>query len=378
MKTVLVFDTELTGHHLEYLHHLYLKAGSSNDKYIFCVPSEFEQKKEKFEWNFKDNIIVDYLDTKDCLELAKCNKLYKRTIKKCQILRNVTKKHNPTHVFLIHLISFLPFIGLYLSNTVKVSGIIYQIYLYRWKCSSIVGKFLDVIKFIIMTNTNCIDRIYLLNDFAAPRIINRLYKTSKFYFLPDPFVPIENLDSELDRDVLNIPDRNVVFLHFGSLSYRKGSLEILKALNYIDDKNNVTFIFAGKVNSEIKDEFYQLYNNVKNNIHTILIDEFCRYESLASLCVLSDYLLMPYKHIGQSSGVIGYAAQFKTPVIGPNKGLIGKLIRRYKLGITLDDTSCYSIANYINRLDRQQKVVCQSYLASNNVNSFISSISFDV
>lgn len=43
---------------------------------------------------------------------------------------------------------------------------------------------------------------------------------------------------------------------------------------------------------------------------------------------------MPYHLTSLSSGVFGYAAVFNKPVIGPDNGLIGKLIQKYELGIT--------------------------------------------
>ena len=44
---------------------------------------------------------------------------------------------------------------------------------------------------------------------------------------------------------------------------------------------------------------------------------------------------MPYHITNLSSGVIGYAALFGKPVIGPSKGLLGHLINKYQLGETV-------------------------------------------
>ena len=59
MKKILIFDVEVTGHHLEYLHHIYSLATQSNDTYIFCLPKEFNKVKSQFEWEKCDNIIFD-------------------------------------------------------------------------------------------------------------------------------------------------------------------------------------------------------------------------------------------------------------------------------------------------------------------------------
>ncbi len=58
---------------------------------------------------------------------------------------------------------------------------------------------------------------------------------------------------------------------------------------------------------------------------------------------------MPYSNTAQSSGIIGYCAQFKTPVVVPNHGLLGKLVRRYSLGYTVDLSSSKNVADFITQ-----------------------------
>jgi hypothetical protein len=58
MKKILIFDVEVSGHHLEYLHHIYSLATQSKDTYIFCLPKEFNNVKSQFEWKKCDNIIL--------------------------------------------------------------------------------------------------------------------------------------------------------------------------------------------------------------------------------------------------------------------------------------------------------------------------------
>ena len=90
-------------------------------------------------------------------------------------------------------------------------------------------------------------------------------------------------------------------------------------------------------------------------------------------------MLIPYKFVNQSSGIIGYSAQFQLPVIGPKEGLIGKLIKRYKLGYTIPNINHLSIAEFLNNnpLSNNRKDISNKYLTDNNVESFLSSIQFD-
>jgi glycosyltransferase involved in cell wall biosynthesis len=56
-------------------------------------------------------------------------------------------------------------------------------------------------------------------------------------------------------------------------------------------------------------------------------------------------VLAPYqRHVGMS-GILLLAAAAGTPVLSSNYGLMGALVRRHQLGITVDSTSIADIAN---------------------------------
>ena len=100
-----------------------------------------------------------------------------------------------------------------------------------------------------------------------------------------------------------------------------------------------------------------------------LFECFCPYEQIADLCYTCDVMLMPYKLVSNSSGVVAYASYFQKPVIGPSKGLVGKLIRKYQLGSRLDEISgrnlslLYPVKQEIGGRSRQ-------YMEINSIQSF--------
>ena len=79
-----------------------------------------------------------------------------------------------------------------------------------------------------------------------------------------------------------------------------------------------------------------------------------------------DVILTPYKRINTSSGAIGYAAQFKKPVIATGGGLLGKLVNKYHLGVLISDVSGESIADGIRRFESWH-YRNNSYLEKNNI-----------
>lgn len=375
-KRILIFDTEITGHHIEYLHHLLIKARNSQDEYIFCVSEDFiHAKGMEFDWSYGNNVIFKYIDVVKANEEVS---MLKRAYRRCKMLRSVIHSCDITHVFLISLITFIPFLPLFVSSKVHVSGIIYNIYLYRWNKSSIFLKIIDALKYIVLSCSKCVADVYILNDSASARILNRIYKTTKYKFLVDPYTPLK--DSYVSLDSLHIKADNTIYLHFGSLSDRKGTIDILEAIKLIQPEILLksTFIFAGKVQDNIRTQFYRLLDDIRmhKRCQIVVLDKFCDYGLIAELCKQSDILLMPYKAVSQSSGVIGYAAQYNTPVLAPSKGLIGKLVKKYKLGYLIEEVNPNNIASFINKWVNKKYNVSTEYLKINTVDNFINIIQF--
>lgn len=373
-KRILIFDTEVAGHHVEYLHHLLIKARNSQDEYIFCVSEDFiNVKGTEFDWNYGNNVIFKYVNTDKANEEVS---MLKKAYRKSKLLHSVIKSCDVTHIFLISLITFIPFLPFFVPSRIKVSGIIYNIYLYRWKKSSAFLKILDVLKYIVLSYSKCIDRVYILNDAASARVLNRIYKTKKYRYLVDPYVPLQNVEEPIP-DTWDFSSKKIYF-HFGAMADRKGTLEILKSLEFISSEvcSNSIFIFAGKVGENIKAEFYRLVNLYKKKTNLIVIDRFCSYGLIATVSKKANLLLMPYKVNTQSSGIIGYASQFNTPVLASAEGLIGKLVSKYKLGYTINEISPKAIAEFINQWEGKNKSIPKDYIEINTVSRFLEMIEF--
>ncbi|MCH3980539.1 MAG: hypothetical protein LKE41_01210 [Prevotella sp.] len=132
------------------------------------------------------------------------------------------------------------------------------------------------------------------------------------------------------------------------------------------------FVFAGRINTDIKEVFYKLYNSIKDKCDIVVWDKFCSYDELDELCRECDIIIAPYKNVYSSSGVIGYAAKYHKPVIVPNDGLLGKLVRKYKLGIAVNNLNSTAIYNL---LSSQKKILVDEkkqdkYIEFNSIDNF--------
>lgn len=357
MDTI-IFDTSVDGHHLEYLHHIYnLCKEKDNSKYVFLIPEEFEKIKLYRDWPKADNILFDYIKSDEIMSLKKADSFWRRQIILSSIINSKCKEHGIYNVFTNSILMLMPFAPLFLMRKVRLSGIIYDIYDYQQQNHSTwLSKIPLWLCYQMMSHSKFYRTLFILNDELAPARLNKKFCTRKFKYVPDPYVPLPTPKEDI-RETFKIPANNKVYAHIGSMSIRKGTLVCLDAISMLseEEKSNCTFIFAGHF-GHFKSEFDYKLNNLNLNANIIIHDEFCSYELLAAICAASDYILVPYLETMRSSGIIGYAAQFNKPVIGPMSGLMGYLIDHYQLGEQLAECSAENLSSLL-----RQSLINDSY-----------------
>jgi len=357
MRTKIVFDFQLDGHNLEYIHHLYVGAIKQPDiRYIFLLPYEFDMEKNILEWPEASNINFEYFNKKEVWSKS----ILLTSLKSCIYLRKKIKKYGACEIILVWLMNVIPFIQFFMPKGVTVSGIIYKIYLYTWNSLSWKEKIANAIKYFTISRSHCIQNAYILNDTSSVAVLNRTFKTNVFKYLPDPFVAFDKAVITDLRTELKIDCTDIVCLHQGAMSNSKGTLEVLDIIENSskEDLVNYTFIFAGTFAEQIKDKFYSRVQELKSKVKIIVKEGFLPYEYMGSLVYTSDKIILPYKRVDASSGTIAYASQFKKQVYVPNKGLLGKLVRKYNIGITLN---VFSTINDLSQENKKNNTYCESH-----------------
>ena len=177
MKTKIIFDYQLNGHNIEYIHHLY--EGASRDiqtKYIFSLPEEFNEVKHFMQWPMAKNIEFDLYR----LSVVKSSRPIITALKSSLYLRKLANKTGAEEIILIWMMAVLPFVGFLIPKEVKITGIVYIIYLYLWKQYGLIGKVANVMKYWVLVHCKNISKVFILNDNSAVCKLNRLWKTDKF------------------------------------------------------------------------------------------------------------------------------------------------------------------------------------------------------
>lgn len=380
-RKIAVFNAFLGGHNIEYLHHIYMNAINDYDiDFTFVVPDYFVIRKKSLEWPESPNIKFHYfkLDASEYLKI--CTSPLKKSWVLSRILKRTLKQTGLYEVVLIETIAFMPFLPFLTKSKTKITSIVYYIpkhHSYNTKAKQLYDKLL----FFLMLKSNRFKRICLLNAIKDTHEYNKTYRTTIFSFLPDPYNPIEVTKSRDEiRKEFGIDSKDKLFIHFGSMTSRKGTIEILNAIALLDKEKLVgkRFLFAGKVADAIKEKFYNIIENIKDKANIIVYDKFCEYDFFGEICKAADYILIPYKNVSQSSGLCTYAAQFKTPVIGPSEGLLGEIIRDNGIGIAQEGLDAKKISEFIvdptNADKNFSKEACDIYLKRSTPKEFYNSL----
>lgn len=367
---ILVFDSEIGGHHLEYINHIYNGCRHYPDnEYIFVTP-DTNLSNTDLEWNEINNIKYRYLSS-DEINTIHHSCVIHRCLNESKLIKRICQEQNCSQIILINMAPVIPVLPLLLPNDIKIKGIIYN--LFTWKRQTGFRKLIDKFRYWILSKNQSIEKIFILNDEVSTDILNKKYNSEKFMTIVDPLPNINMHKSTLaisdETETLkrNFPDE-IIFLHFGAMDWRKGTIDILNALELIPKNARFRFVFAGKVNNAIRDVFYSKVDSLKDKFDINVIDCFCSYDQLQRLCELSDCILIPYHITAQSSGLLGHASRNHVPVIGPQSGLIGHLINTFKLGLALDKISGESLANAISNFTPYS--VSDDYAKRNTIEMF--------
>lgn len=372
----LIFEYRYQGHWLEFLNHYYMGAvARPNERFVVLVHSTFKEKNKFLEWPVTNNIEFDYITDGELASFMQQSSVLKRTLVSSRILSKYVKKHQADRVITSSIMQYLAFLNNFGYAKCKFIGIIYMIYLHERKRQGIFGRLSNRLKYTIIARSQKIEKAFVLNDQGSADELNHIYNTKKFVCLPDPFVPLHVNNLEDTRYKYNIPVDNKIFLHFGGLSGSKGTLTIMEAIEHLseDVAKQCTFIFAGKIYEDIYECFIQFYEQLKLKTQIIVENRFVEFSELSSFCNISHCMLVPYKRTSQSSGAVGYAAQFNIPVIGPGEGLLGNIIRSYQLGLDIYGINAENLSLAIQSF-QPYKIDGSKYTSANNLGDFINTI----
>lgn len=305
------------------------------------------------EFKNRKNLKIILLDNDDTEFLTIKNKT-RRYIKEYIKVKELIKRYNINDLYYDSLDQIYLFLalGFRLYNLRNLNGILYKVDLHyqNFEITNTVNVFSKIkrqikkISLLRLLNHDQVNNVFTFDPF-----VKKYINFNGLVYVPDPafYQYNEPKNYKLIQDI----NSNYIFSMFGAISKRKGVINLVEAIELIANKTtkNVTLLFAGSIKKDEKFEILRSINklNTLENITVIIDDRYLERYEINDLVTLSDIILMPYTNFVGSSGVLLWAASSKTLVIAQNTGLIGKLVREYKLGYDVNTSSSEEIADAI-------------------------------
>jgi glycosyltransferase involved in cell wall biosynthesis len=204
-----------------------------------------------------------------------------------------------------------------------------------------------------MLRNRALERVLSLDPFFPVHARAHYRGGEKVVPLPDPAHP--RIEQRTNHVPAAFPAGRIGFLLFGYLAERKGPLVVLDALRQLapDIANRTAVLFAGKVAPELRDALAQRRESLAREQPGLWLqidDRRLESDELAALVRQSDVVLAPYQRFVGSSGVLLWAALNGRPVLAQNYGLVGRLTREHRLGVSVDAGVPAEIAREMTRM----------------------------
>jgi glycosyltransferase involved in cell wall biosynthesis len=357
LRRILIFEPDAEGHSLEWLEHLALFASRSRDMALELVVAE--PLARALSPYAGPRVHVVSLGTRE-QKLCTMRPLTLAAFARWWTMRKHLARSGADHGFFLGLdLLALPLaIGLGAANR-GLSGILFRPSVHYGDIGPYAPsrgeRLRDLRKALLyraMLRNPALERVLSLDPFFPTHARAHYPGGDKVQPLPDPAHP------RIDQTAAcptQLPAGRVGFLLFGYLAERKGPLVMLDALRLLpaDVAERVAVLFAGRVDPELRPELERRAADVmvlRPELWLHIDDRRLDGGELTALVRQSDVVLAPYQRFVGSSGVLLWAALNGRPVLAQEYGLVGRLTRDHRLGVSVDASDPAALARAIAHL----------------------------
>jgi glycosyltransferase involved in cell wall biosynthesis len=360
-RRVLVFEPDAEGHSLEWLEHLIdFAAGRPDIDLVLVVPEPLRPPLERaVPRTALGRVRVTALSARERW-LCTVRPLTLAALARWWTMRRHLAQSSAWHGFFLSLdLLSLP-LALGLGGGGRgLSGILFRPSVHYGDIGPYApsrGEWLrDLRKAMLyraMLRNRALERVLSLDPFFPLHARAHYRRGDKVVALPDPAHP--RIDAPATAAPA-FPAGRVGFLLFGYLAERKGPLAVLEALRTLpaDVAGRVAVLFAGRVDPALRPELDRrrlALERERPDLWLRIDDRRLDRGELTALVRQSDVVLAPYQRFVGSSGVLLWAALNGRPVLSQDYGLVGRLTREHRLGLSVDARVPSEIARAIGRM----------------------------
>ena len=359
----LIFEPDAEGHSLEWLQHLiaFSLSETIDSEIWLVVPSSLRNVLAESMPRANPRV---HLIALSAIEQRLCAKrpLVIAAFARWWVMRRYLRASGARHGFflMLDLLSLPLALGLRAGGA-RLSGILFrpsvhyrELGPYRPTRGERLRDTRKALLYRLMLCNPALERVLSLDPFFPAFAHARYRHGEKVVALPDPAHPhVDPHESAVSGKVF--PAGRISFLLFGYLAERKGPLAVLDALALLPAgiTSRIGVLFAGKVDPGLRERLdRQRLDLARRRPELWLRIEDRRLDDteLAALVRQSDVVLAPYQRFVGSSGVLLWAAVNGRPVLAQDYGLIGRLTRDHRLGVSVDACDPVRIAREMTRM----------------------------
>ena len=379
---ILLFDTITDGHHPDYLIHvigfysgkkeveLYVSTGES-----FKSQFDARQKAEGNLWG--DNVTFLPIPTNK-LNSIHSKPIYLRSIIEWNLLVETAQSINANQVLLMYFDYYQ--LGILIGK--KAPCPVSAIYFRPNFTENDNGIYPQIKKWMLskVLKSGQIQNLFCLVHALVPYMKGQKTQT-QIIPICDPIKQFEILKPEIVEFInkYKIPTDKKIFLNFGYLDDRKGMEVFIDACSTLSKEAlaKICLLLAGPV-----PEYYEKIIEAKlaqvPELEVIRCYGYLPAREVQICFEISDVVLILYQDFLNMSSVLIRAAMANKPTFATQTGMIGELVSRNKVGVTVDATSVSEVRNELNAMIQNGITYSEDNLKQlaeeNSLNSFLSTI----
>lgn len=247
----------------------------------------------------------------------------------------------------------------------KVSGILFRPSVHYPRVGTRATKIRDWIRDVrkdllyrLMLRNPAVRTVLTLDPYFPQFAKARYGAGGKVQALPDPDCSTTRVGSDETGLADQLPPGRVAMVLFGALDRRKGVLTLLDAVRRLDPDiaARLALIVAGRIDAATATEATALTRRIADERPEAWVRIAARHLAdgeIAALVGRCDLVLIPYQRFVGSSGVLLWATAAGKPVLAPDYGLLGRLVREHRLGMTTDTTDARCLADALSAAVRR-------------------------
>lgn len=379
---ILLFDTIIDGHHPDYLIHLIGFYSGNKDVELYVstgesFKSQFDARQKAEDNLWGDNVTFLPIPS-DKLNSIHSKSIYLRSFIEWNLLVETAKEINASQVLLMYFDYYQ--MGILIGK--KAPCPVSAIYFRPNFTENNNGVYPQIKKWMLskVLKSGQIQNLFCLVHALIPYMKGQKTQT-RIIPICDPTKQFEISKSEIAefKNKFKVPTDKQIFLNFGYLDDRKGMEVFIDACSTLSKEAlaKICLLLAGPV-----PEYYEKIIETKlaqvPELEVIRCYGYLPAREVQICFEISDVVLILYQDFLNMSSVLIRAAMANKPTFATQTGMIGELVSKHNVGVTVDATSVSEVANELNAIINNGISYSEDNLKQlaeeNSLNSFLSTI----